>query len=352
VNDAASTDPDTGLSLTLLVAGLFAPTAGRQGGTAPRLPALEKLLTRAQHSRLPAATNLEAAIFALYNATPEEEGDLPVAAVTRVLDLAVIDKGWWLRADPVHLSPQRDRLILIDASRLDISQDEANRLCAEISEVYKADGWLLKAPRPGRWYLKPAQEPKLITTPLFEVTGRDIHPYLPQGRDGKAWHTILNEVQILLHGSKVNEEREQQGKPPINSLWFWGGGRLPSLGTPGIQRTWSDEPLSLALARLTETPSHAPPANFDEWNRLNMSRDNQLIVLDRGRELVDDDGNDRWSQHLRALERDWFAPLLGALKKGTLGSLRLVADTGQNFAVTPSHARRWWVWPKPLDRHR
>ena len=131
-------------------------------------------------------------------------------------------------------------MVLTDSQMLDVTQDEANRLVAEIMEHYKADGWLLKAARPGRWYLKPPRAPKMTTTPLADVIGRDIHPYLPRGTDGKAWHTVLNEMQILLHTAKVNEERERNGKLPINSLWFWGGGRLPKIKPVSWSGLWSE----------------------------------------------------------------------------------------------------------------
>lgn len=334
------------MSLILVIAGLL----GKYTDHSRRVhhKSLRALLARADCSRLAGATSLEATLFALFNITPEAGSDLPVAAVTRVLDLAVIDKGWWLRADPVHLSPQRDRLILTDASQLDITQDEANRLCAEIAEVYKADGWLLKAPRPWRWYLKPQQAPRLLTTPLVDVIGRDIHPYLPQGRDGKVWHTILNEVQILLHTSKVNDEREKLGKPPINSLWFWGGGQLPPIGSPGLAQVMSNEPVALALARLTETPGTAPPENFETWIRGATPTGEHLVVLDRGRELELHTEPEGWMDYGRQLERDWFVPLLAALKSNRLASLRLVTDTGQQFHLTPGLARRWWRWARPL----
>jgi hypothetical protein len=334
----------------LLIAGLFGPGALRAEDEPP-LPALRTLLARGERESSGPA-GLEAGVFSLFRAVPQEEGDLPVAAVTRVLDLAVIDKGWWLRADPVHLVPERDRLVLTGADALDITQDEANRLCAELAELYKGDGWMLKAPRPGRWYLKPPRAPKITTTPLPEVAGRDIHPYLPKGRDGKAWHTLLNELQILLHTAKANEERERQGKLPINSLWFWGGGRLPTMETHGIARVWSAEPVSLALARLSQTPSETVPDRYADWQRRAGHGGEHLVVLDRGRALVQYGDAARWSDYAQQLEHDWFAPLFEALRNRTLAGLRLVTDSGASFRLTPRTARRWWRRRRPLASYR
>lgn len=336
-------------SLSLLIPGLFGP-GPLPTESLPPLPALETWLARTEtHAGLP--RGLEATVFSLFSAEMPADGDLPVASVTRVLDMGVIDSGWWLRADPVHLHPQRDRLVLTDSQMLDITQDEANRLVAEIMEHYKADGWLLKAARPGRWYLKPPRAPKMTTTPLADVIGRDIHPYLPRGADGKAWHTVLNEMQILLHTAKVNEERERNGKLPINSLWFWGGGRLPKIKPVSWSGLWSEEPLSLAFARLAQVPSQARPAGFDAWRRAAEKPGDHLVVLDELRQPQLYLDPEAWSAAAEKLEREWLAPLFAAVRAGALGQATLLTDNGQRFDLTRRSARRWWRWRKPLTAY-
>src|SRR5687767_9051943 len=90
--------------LQLLLPGLF----GVQGPESepqkpPQLPALETLLTRAERHSSP-VRSLESLLFSLLGAEIPTDSDLPVAAVTRVLDLGIVDSGWWIRADPVHLN--------------------------------------------------------------------------------------------------------------------------------------------------------------------------------------------------------------------------------------------------------
>jgi hypothetical protein len=346
----------TFLTLTVLVPGLFGATRRSDINAAtdsePRLPALETFLARADR-RPQAAHGTEARVFALFGVEPEEGVDQPVAAVTRVLDLGIIDNGWWLRADPVHLVPDRDRLILHDSHWFDLTQDEATRLAAEIAETYAADGWILKAPRPSRWYLKPPRAPRLSTTPLPQVVGRDIHPHLPQGRDGKAWHTLLNELQILLHTAQVNSEREQAGKPTINSLWFWGGGRLPKVRPATWSQVWSLEPLSLGLARLCEIPAAAPPDSFPAWERQSETQSGgaHLVVLDEARASLQYGDRARWQEAIRRLERDWFVPMLAALGSRRLQALTLLDEAGPAYELTPHSARRWWRWRRPAAQY-
>lgn len=335
-------------SLQLLLPGLFGVQGGEPPEKLPALPALETLLTRAERQTLP-VRGLEPLLFSLFGAEIPADADLPVAAVTRVLDLGIVDNGWWIRADPVHLSPQRDQLVLSDSYVLDLTQEEANQLAAEIGEVYAQDGWMVKAPRPSRWYIKPSRTPKVTTTPLADVVGRDIHPYLPRGAEAKAWHTILNEIQIVLHTSKVNEERERAGKLPVNSLWFWGGGRMPRIQSVEWSDLWSTEPVSLTLARLAELPTQSTPAGFGEWQRNVPHTKKHLVVLDSLRSPVLYRDADAWARAIQQLENDWFAPLLGALKNRSLESVELLTDTGASFRITSRSARRWWRFKKPFS---
>ena len=339
-----------GKSLTLLIPGLFGP-AEDPSGQDQAFPALESLLARAEPAPGVPPT-FDQAVFALFGIDAPADADLPVAAVTRALDIGVIDKGWWLRADPVHLRPERDRLILLDAQLVPLSQEEATRLAAEVLEHYAADGWALKAPRPGRWYLKPPRAARIVTTPLAEVVGKDIHPYLPTGKEGKAWHTVLNEIQILLHTATVNSERESRGELPINSLWFWGSGRLPNISPVEWAQVHSEEPISLALARLSETPSSASPESFSDWQRQSQRSGHHLVVLDGARGAVQYHDVDQWRTFVERLEREWIAPLLGALKDRALAEVTIYTDTSRAFRLSAGQSRRWWRRRRSLGSFR
>jgi len=349
MNDA-SDSPATRKHLTLYVPGLFAASHGGEWA-AGSFRALETMLARSERRESVSPPGYEEGLFALFDLQSEKETDLPVAAVTRMTDMGVIDNDWWLRADPVHLALERDRLVLADAQRLDISPEEAHRLVAEIMEVFTADGWLLKAPCPERWYLKPPRTPEMITTSLTQVVGRDVHPFLPRGPDGKTWHTTLNEIQILLHATTVNSEREQQGKAPINSLWFWGGGRLPRIRPVSWTRVWSNEPVSLSLAKLSGTPCGDAAAGFEDWHGQVDEPGEYLVVLDEayGATLYND--APQWVDILNRWEKIWMTPLLQALKSGSIASVNLLTDRGDRFSLSTQQARRWWRIRRPLGTY-
>jgi hypothetical protein len=330
---------------------MLSPPAGRDDDGAS-CRALETLLARAERTEHAYPQTPEDGLFALFGLQRGGDADLPVAAVTRMLDMGIVDNDWWLRADPVHLSLDQDRLVLASAAGLDITPDETNRLVAEIMEVYAADGWLLKAPHPERWYLKPARIPDMTTTPLSQVAGKDVRAFLPRGTDGKRWHTIMNEVQILLHAAAVNSERERQGKLPINSLWFWGGGRLPRIKTTTWARVWSGEPISLALARLSATAAEEVPEGFDAWRRRADAPGRHLVVLSEACRASAPGDNAGWREAMSRLEQNWMAPLLRALKAEKLSKAILITDTGLQFTLDARQARRWWRRRQPLRQYR
>lgn len=335
-------------NLTFYLPGLFS-FQGDGGATAGGpYRALETLLSRAEVIDHHIPRGYEEGLFALFNLARQDNVDLPVAAVTRMFDMGVIDKDWWLRADPVHLSLSRDRLILADARKLEVTPQEASSLVAEVMEVFKADGWLLKAPHPERWYLKPLKPPKLTTTTLSRVVGRDVHDFLPQGPDDKTWHTILNEIQILLHTATVNAEREKQGKLPINSLWFWGSGRLPRITPVSWTRVWSNEPVTLSLAKLSGTATSPLPGGYVDWHRQSELPGEHLMILDEalGASLYADSTD--WHEILKKLEQNWMEPLLSDLQSGKVARATLLTDAGIGYSITSRQARRWWRWRRSL----
>jgi hypothetical protein len=335
--------------LTLYLPGLFSMQEnGHAGG---RLRALETLLSRAEPLDRGLPQSYEEGLFALFDLVRQENADLPVAAVTRMFDMGVIDSDWWLRADPVHLSFDRDRLILADAQKLEITPEQAGRLLAEIMEVFAADGWLLKAPHPARWYLKPTRAPQLVTASLSQVVGRDIRGFMPHGPDEKPWLTIMNEIQILLHGSTVNVEREKEGKLPVNSLWFWGSGRLPRITPVTWAGVWSNEPVSLSLAKLSGTPAAGLPENYADWRRQAETAGEHLVVLDAAHDATLYADAPRWQEALGKLETDWMEPLLRDLKAAALDRATFITDAGKSFTLSSGQARRWWRRRRSLASH-
>lgn len=322
--------------LTLIIKGMHYPYSSTEGRP-DKSTALGQLISHGKQADISLPASNDSLLFDLFGLEIENGQDIPVAAVTRLLDLGVVDKSWWLRADPVHLAPGRSGLIMLANQELELSSTESETLVEEITRAILDEGWILKAPNPHRWYLKPAEPPRITTTPLDVVMQQDIEPFLPAGEDAKLWHTKLNEIQILLHTSQVNVDREASDKLAANSVWFWGGGALPQLKSSPWAAIWSDDVVSLALARLSATEHKKVPRSLDSWLQ-EAKEGKHLLVIDRFQGSVED------------FENQWSAPLQTALKAMELDKLTMYFGTNKCVVVTPSNIRSRWSWRFPFGR--
>jgi hypothetical protein len=150
---------------------------------------------------------------------------------------------------------------------------------------------------------------------------------MPVGPDAPRLKSLMSEVEMLFHTHAVNTAREEAGRPPINSLWFWGGGRLPAATGVAPVQIVSGLPLVRGLARWAGREAVVAAAVRDIGPE-------SLIAL-----RADD---------LAALERDWFAPLFAALKDGRLTRLDIHIGGLGDFMLDRSGAQRFWRRGRPL----
>jgi len=311
--------------------------------------ALELMLARSRRSRF-TTLGLEAWLCQAFGV--ERQHDWPVAPLTAALDGPNTADGYWLRCDPIHVLAERAQLRILDASTFSLSADEASAYVATLNEHFARDGLAFVAPQPTRWYVKLARAPALKTHALPDVAGQDVDRHLPSGDDSLFWHRALNEVQMLLHDHPLNQAREARGEPAINSVWLWGGGVKPHVARGYFARVWSDDPLAQALAMAGGTSSVPLPATAAAL--LNETGDKELAVFPHLRDAARYGDADRWLATLAGLERDWFAPLLSALRNRRLGDLALIALDAEcclRCDITSGDLWKFWRTTRPLSSH-
>lgn len=206
-----------------------------------RLP--RRVRKRARFRALPATddTGLLAHVFGI--AAP----GLPAAPLHYLGMTGSDPEGYCLFAYPVHLHARREQLILMSGADFELGEAEAAALMESLREYYPQ--WRLERTGDGMWFILTDETPDIETTPLNAVLGEDINDHLPRGGDAMEWLKIMNELQMILFNTSVNQEREATGRPPLNSLWFWGGGRLPDIRVPGWRRLATDNPVALGVGR-------------------------------------------------------------------------------------------------------
>src|SRR5574340_756745 len=305
-----------------------------------RLPALEALLARGSRQPCP-AEGVEAALCKALGITRQQ--DWPLAPITLAADGGEPGDAYWLRADPAHLRVMRDRVVLANSESLELSREEADALAADIGRHFGAALDPLPL-HPQRWYLRYSQPPHLVTTPLSVAVGRDIEPLLPQGPDAMQFRARLNELQMLLHEHPVNQAREVRGDLPVNSLWLWGGGRLPTSPASPLP-LYARNTEALALAAFCGARAHALPPRLDA-QLLETSGVVLLETLTRSGQVSDAYG---WREALRELERDWFEPVRSMMRRiGPQGLQMVDPVSGKALHLHTGDAWRFWRRPRHL----
>lgn len=330
--------------VVLMAPGVLSDLGHQHQGVSGRARHLTALLRRARQITAE-ASGYEAQLCAAFELEQSPGQDLPIARLGARVDLLQADSGYWLRADPVHLRPDQSRLVSLGNAGLDIAAEEANALTAALNAHFSEQGWRWFSPAPDRWYLQLPAKPAIATVPMVEAIGRNVDAHLPSGPDSRAWHAWLNEIQMLLYSHEVNQRRQEQRQPLINSVWWWGGGeaRQQSLTTRFV-RVWSDEVLAMGLAGAAGAQRSDRPVNGLEWLASGPEAGLHLLVLpDCYLPAAYQEPGD-WLEALAGLERDWFAPLRRALAKGEIAALELWTGTDRSYRCMP--ADRWAFWRK------
>jgi hypothetical protein len=132
---------------------------------------------------------------------------------------------FWLFATPVNMLLRRDSYFLTDPDTTPISNEESVALIESLNAHFDGFGVFFYFVN-NIWFLGLDNNPEITTTPIHLVKNQDIADHFPQGQGALAWHQLQNEIQMLLFSHPVNQAREAQGLPMINSLWCYGLGEF------------------------------------------------------------------------------------------------------------------------------
>lgn len=311
----AGLDPSDA-ALTLLL-----PAREQLTGIADAASPLARLLARGDAAAGEAGD--EAQLLRHFDVLPR---GLPVAALMRQYDLADADGRSWLRADPAHVRADLGAGRLLACGELGLDEAEAAALLAPLKPLFGDDGCPISAGAPSRWYLSLPRDARLPTFAApARVLGDDIYAHLPEGDLGRRWRRLLSEAQVTLHNHPINAQRVRDGRLPVNSLWFWGGGALPDHVRSAHRRVASDDLMLAALARPAGIERSDRPAEFASL----AAPAGTLLDLRRLRARAE-------------LDRAWLVPALAAQARGSFAELRLDFADGQ--LLTWRRAHRWRVW--------
>lgn len=249
---------------------------------------------------------------------------LAVAPVLRDVECGDAADALWICADPGHARADIGALRLMRCGDLDLSRDEADALLRELKPVFGDAGFELSAPAPSRWFLRGLVSDQYPEAPDPEdILGDDLEAHLPGGRDAPKWRRLLNESQVVLHNHAVNTARAARGAVTANTLWFWGGGRMPALARD-FRASMTTDRVATALARAAGAVRFEPDA---------LARAELPALIECWSPVA-------WTWFCR----EGHALVAGALRRGA-DALELETWSGERFIHRRGH--RWRFWRKP-----
>lgn len=267
--------------------------------------------------------------------------DAPVAALSRLGDLDRRDSLWWVRADLVRMTADRDSLLMTAWHSL----NDAPQLIEKVRALVEEEGFRFETSGGRRWYLGADEDPQLRSYPAEEVIGKSLHDFLPKGVNRKRWQRLMTEMQMVMHQAVRDENNGADDARTPNSVWFWGAGQMPAT----VDKCWDDvcseDPLARGLGVAMAARVHRGFPNFTAWIATAEGA-RGLLVLDQFAGAAEPLGPLSERAWPRVLT-DWLLPLAQWLAKGNVERAQLFLGDGLAFDVQRSSRWRWWRRSNP-----
>ena len=158
-------------------------------------------------------------------------GRSPLEALSIGIDLDEDDVCMRTNLVTFNVDPYFSKTVLTDYSAGEISTEESALIFETINEKL---GTETRKFYTGVSYrncllLKHRKTVDATFTPPHDIQDKEIGPYLPQGKDGEEFASLIEKSVAILAKHPVNLKRIEEGKRPASAIWFWGMGTKPKL---------------------------------------------------------------------------------------------------------------------------
>jgi hypothetical protein len=303
-------------------------------------PALCTLLSRAT-VQVNREICLENVLKSYFQGLPK--GNIPSGAIeAKLWGLEPKAGEYWCKADPISPVLDHKTAYLQDNSQLHLTDQEINQLGETLKAFFAEDQLDLHLQNSQHWYCKMNGHTQVAMNDMWELWGKSMAMLLPSGPDENYWRRFLTECQMLLMQHPVNQQRQAKGQPIISSLWFWGVGTLPESLKTTFKKVYSDEALVRGLAHLADCEHAVMP------KQLSLNESNSLYFDSSFMRYAKLQAAEEAYVLLGQYERDYFQPLLTALKQKQLATLVIETQTCR-FEIKPRHLHYFWRNVKSLQ---
>lgn len=248
------------------------------------------------------------------------DADFPSAALTLLANDLYDESMHYMHADPVHLRAELDHAVLASSVDLSISEAESFELCTILHKHFSQDDLSFFRLNKNQWFVSSKDKITIKTTPLVDAVGRNVNFILPTGKDSSQWKQVLTEAQMLMHTHEVNVEREDAGQQIINSLWFYGSGKLPVVESK-VTAICSNDEMYRGLSRHLTCDYFKRPGLLSDYLDALLSQEKNAINLLHIAELenlTNYTDVSMWLEKLTEIVDGWIYPLIKFAHKNNI----------------------------------
>jgi len=305
-------------------------------------PNLSLLLSRGKSELQSEFEDFPSLLLSLMGLTNTHQ-QIPTAALELLASGSGESETWYCKASPCVMMPNREHLAIMQSRGFLFSEEEAHAFCDELNHYFDDLQLTFFFTDPNQWYCRSNTPIATPSVSPHQILNENIMPYMPQSSEKMQWRVILNEVQMFLHHSVTNQKRVQEGKPEINSLWFWGAGVLPSTYSVNIPKIYSDDLFVHGLAELGGAQTKS--LNLKQLSTKIENYSDSLIYFSDPSQQADEVN---WAEDLSQLDASFFASIVNAIKQNTVKELVLYFEPQRKFIIRKSDLKKFWKPKKQL----
>jgi len=201
---------------------------------------LRNWLARAELSSIAGPTEMLASVLAEVGMACPGEG---MAALRFWGQTGERPAAWIAGADPVHLEPRLDHLVLHALYGDAMPPSDLRPLIDHLQQSLAKDGDFGFARIRSNAYITAQESITTAALSAYSIDRRQPDDFLPAGDGAAKYRKLSSEIEMSLHDHEVNVERENQGLQSVNALWLWGGGQAPEQTTVPHPPLFAADPL-------------------------------------------------------------------------------------------------------------
>ena len=309
--------------LQVVIPGVVAQlrTTHDQDNSSSNLPVIEHFLEHGRCTQLWQADDLSHARVdswqqSLLYALPREVRHFGAASaqLTWLGEGGQSQAGSCFQITPVHFQVGLDDVRCLMPPPL--SGEEAQAIFENLKPLVSSTGFRvceLSSDDGKNWYLWCDSELKINTFSLKNLAQSRLFNLMPQGADASVLRRLMTEVQMLLHGHPINQQRERQGILPVNALWFHGHAAVKQLTHSMKSVVVSNSAYVKGLSSGLDLQCLDFASEIQSL--LSLNEEKVLLVLPE--------------QSLNSIDAQWFKGLHAALVRRQINRLDIYLDNWQ-----------------------